>query len=94
MKDVKSNNNTLNNNNILNNNNTHRILQKYSIVNLYPYYTHIRKDKRAENEWTKGSTLSYKRGKLGNSLVVQWLGLHAFTAKGTGTILDWGTKSP
>jgi len=29
---------------------------------------------------------------LGTSLVVQWLGLHAFTAKGVGSIPDWGTK--
>ena len=25
---------------------------------------------------------------LGNSLAVQWLGLHAFTAKGTGSIIN------
>ena len=54
---------------------------------------YIRKDKRAENEWTKGSTLSYKSGKLGYSLVVQWLGLHAFTAKGASTILDWELRA-
>ena len=29
---------------------------------------------------------------LGNSLVVQWLGPCAFTAKGLGSISDWGTK--
>ena len=28
----------------------------------------------------------------GNSRAVQWLGLHAFTAKGTGSIPGWGTK--
>ena len=28
----------------------------------------------------------------GNSLVVQWLGLHAFTAKGRGSIPVLGTK--
>ena len=28
----------------------------------------------------------------GNSLVVQWLGLHAFSGKGTGSIPGWGTK--
>ena len=28
----------------------------------------------------------------GNSLAVQWLGLGAFTAKGPGLILNWGTK--
>ena len=27
-----------------------------------------------------------------NSLVVQWLGLGAFTAEGPGLILNWGTK--
>ena len=30
----------------------------------------------------------------GNSLVVQWLGHHAFTAKGTGSIPCGGTKIP
>ena len=29
---------------------------------------------------------------LGNFLVVQWLGLHAFTAEGPGSILDQATK--
>ena len=28
----------------------------------------------------------------GNSLVAQWLGLHASTAVGTGLIPDWRTK--
>ena len=28
----------------------------------------------------------------GNSLAVQWLGRHAFTAEGAGSIPDWGTK--
>ena len=28
-----------------------------------------------------------KNAKTGNSLVVQWLGLHAFTAEGPGSIL-------
>ena len=27
-------------------------------------------------------------------LVVQWLGLHAFTAKGLGSVPGWGTKAP
>ena len=31
---------------------------------------------------------------FGNSLVVQWLGLHAFTAEGLGSIPCWGTKIP
>ena len=29
-----------------------------------------------------------------NSLVVQWLGLSAFTAKTTGSTPGWGTKIP
>ena len=29
---------------------------------------------------------------IGNSLAVQWLGLHAFTAKGTGSIPSGGTE--
>ena len=31
---------------------------------------------------------------LGNSLVVQWLGLHALTAEGPGSIPGQGTKIP
>ena len=31
---------------------------------------------------------------LGNSLVVQWLGLHIFTASGLGSIPGQGTKIP
>ena len=30
----------------------------------------------------------------GNSLVVQWLGLGAFTAEGLGSTPGWGTKIP
>ena len=35
-----------------------------------------------------------KREIKGNSLVVQWLGLHAFTAEGLGSIPGQGTKIP
>ena len=31
--------------------------------------------------------ISFKTGKCGNSLAVQWLGLHAFTANGLDSIL-------
>ena len=31
---------------------------------------------------------------FGNSLVVQWLGLCAFTAEGVGSAPGWGTKIP
>ena len=31
---------------------------------------------------------------LEDFLMVQWLGLHAFTAKGLGSIPGWGTKAP
>ena len=31
---------------------------------------------------------------LGNSMAVQWLGIHAFTAKDAGPIPGWGTKIP
>ena len=31
---------------------------------------------------------------IGVSLVAQWLRLHASTARGTGSIPDWGTKIP
>ena len=33
-------------------------------------------------------------GIFGNSLAVQWLGLCAFTAEGSGLIPGWGTKIP
>ena len=33
-----------------------------------------------------------KKDVIGNSLVVQWLGVHAFTAQGLGSIPGWGTK--
>ena len=35
-----------------------------------------------------------KNVNIGTSHVVQWLGLHASTAGGTGSIPDWGTKIP
>ena len=35
-----------------------------------------------------------KNDDVGNSLVVQWLGLHTFTAEGAGSIPGWGTKIP
>ena len=35
-----------------------------------------------------------KEGNLGNSLVVQWLGLSASTAGAPGSIPGWGTKIP
>ena len=31
---------------------------------------------------------------MGNSLVVQWLGLHTSSAGSTGSTPDWGTKIP
>ena len=39
------------------------------------------------------TTMKTKRY-LGNSLVIQWLGLHASIAEGTGSIPGQGTKSP
>ena len=39
-------------------------------------------------------TSLFKEGFLGNSLAVQWLRLHAFTAEGLGSILVQGTKIP
>ena len=35
-----------------------------------------------------------KEWNSGNSLVVQWLRLHAFIAEGVGSIPGWGTKIP
>ena len=36
----------------------------------------------------------FKEWTLGNSLVVQWLELHASTAGGMGSVPGWGAKSP
>ena len=36
----------------------------------------------------------FKKVNSGNSLAVQWLEIHAFTAEGTGSIPGWGTKIP
>ena len=38
--------------------------------------------------------LRIKKNVTGNSLGVQWLGLHAVTAKGPGSIPGQGTKIP
>ena len=35
---------------------------------------------------------NFKQIKPGNSLVVQWLGFHTFTAEGLGSIPGLGTK--
>ena len=34
------------------------------------------------------------RGRIGNSLAVQWLGLHVLTAKGLGSVPGQGTRIP
>ena len=41
-----------------------------------------------------GMLKCFKNPKTGNSLVFQWLGLWAFTAKGLGSVPGWGTKIP
>ena len=38
--------------------------------------------------------LILKKKNPGNSLVVQWLGVGAFTAKGVRSIPGWRTKTP
>ena len=37
--------------------------------------------------------IAIERKCVGNSLVVQWLGLGDFIAKGQGSIPDWGTPT-
>ena len=37
--------------------------------------------------WAPAS--NFLKIEIGNSLVVQWLGLHAFTAKGAGSVPGW-----
>ena len=38
--------------------------------------------------------VSCRKDNGGNSLAVQWLGLHAFTSEGSGSISGGGTKIP
>ena len=45
------------------------------------------------NFWEKNSKI-HKEEHTGHSLVVQWLGLHTSTARGTGLISGQGTKVP
>ena len=42
-------------------------------------------------QWKK---IVFSKVVWGNSLAVQWLGLHTSTAGGTGSIPGWGTKIP
>ena len=42
--------------------------------------------------WNTYTHFSYKETKEGTPLVVQWLGLHAFSARGSGSIPGWGFK--
>ena len=55
------------------------------------------------NRWKTFSSLEtletmedfdFKKKDLGNSLAVEWLGLHAFTAEGVGSIPGWGIRIP
>ena len=39
-------------------------------------------------------TENIKKLLRGNSLAIQWLGLHAFTAEGADSIPGWETKIP
>ena len=39
-------------------------------------------------------TQFFRKVTLRNSLVVHWLGLHAFTAKGLGSVPSLGPKTP
>ena len=44
--------------------------------------------------WDGEEGIAPKEPWTGNSLVVQWLGLLAFTAEGLGSIPGWRTKIP
>ena len=52
-----------------------------------PFYSH-------SNSWKQFCFYIIRHGYPGNSLVVQWLGLLIFTAKGPGSISGWVTKIP
>ena len=41
-----------------------------------------------------GHFFFFKLSQIGNSLIVQWLGLHSLTARGPGLIPGHGTKIP
>ena len=47
-------------------------------------------DRKERKKSRKLNTIIY----MGNSLVVQWLGLRTFTTEGTGSIPGWGNKIP
>ena len=47
-------------------------------------------DRKERKKSRKLNTIIY----MGNSLVVQWLGLCTFTTEGTGSIPGWGNKIP
>ena len=49
-----------------------------------------------ESDTTEQLSMTMMKTKryVGNSLVIQWLGLHASIAEGTGSIPGQGTKSP
>ena len=55
---------------------------------------HILYHNKKFNQSHKIATFEICKNKLGNSLVFQWLGLHAFTAQGLGSIPGQGTKIP
>ena len=47
-----------------------------------------------ENYFNQSKKIKRRKMPRGNSLAVQWLELHAFTAEGPGSIPGWGTKIP
>ena len=49
---------------------------------------------RAGKAWVCHVCESISKSWLGNSLLVQWLELHAFIAGGTNSISGWGTQIP
>jgi len=51
-------------------------------------------DETAKDILVKNFGLDCRVKNEGNSLLVHWLGLHAFTAKGPGSISGWGNKVP
>lgn len=51
-------------------------------------------DKTAKDILVKNFGLDCRVKNEGNSLLVHWLGRHAFTAEGLGSISGWGGKIP
>ena len=63
-------------------------------TNTYFHHHLIKREKDISTLRKDDLILRIKEKVCGNSLAVQWLGLHAFTAKGLGSVPGRGTRIP